>query len=246
MPCMRYLPLLCSWLFYVQAHSQNMATVNARNYSSDILRKLRGAAIVIRLKTSDKSIAAYRAAGKENIANRMVEENRKRNIKIAGAFASFFSFAKPYFIYAHQTNDFLKNPSGFVFMNEELKTDTSIRFTDSIFVFCEYGSAVPYSSFQEGSRYILGERNDFDTASVKQTTTTPSSSNVLVLLDKDLRQLQRPFPFVEGVYLDNFDASVRTLQRELDRAYMRLVVRKDVTDEIKKQKQKLKEKNAPH
>lgn len=246
MTCMRCLLLVCSWLFYVQVQSQNVTAVSARDYSSDILRNLKGAAIVIRLKTSDKSIAAYRAAGRENIANRMVEENRKRNTKIAGAFASFFSFAKPYFIYANQTNAFLKNPSAFVFMNEELKSDTSIRFTDSIFIFCEYGTAVPYSNFQEGSRYMLEERNDFDTASVKQTTTTPSSSNVLVLLDKDLRQLQRPFPFVEGVYLDNFDASVRTLQRELDRAYMRLVVRKDFKDEIKKQKQKLKEKNAPH
>src|SRR6266852_1453519 len=50
------------------------------------LKNLRSGTLVVRLKTNEKSIKAYRESGRNEIADRIVEDRRKQNQKIVSAF----------------------------------------------------------------------------------------------------------------------------------------------------------------
>lgn len=216
--------------------------------SSQTLRYLKDGAIIVRLKTSPKSVEAYRKAGRNDIANKIEEGRKKQNIKLMDAFLRNFFFCKVYFIYSSDTKAFLEGNRK-VFLNDTLAYDSTLTLTGNNFVFCEYGSVDAYSKFQDYSHPVAGNVSGVnldkmdDKAMEKHsggTSTSPATTSGLVLLDKELKQLQRPFPYVEGVYLENFDAAVRTLSRDMERAYNRLVVKKDMKDELKAEKKRLK------
>lgn len=216
--------------------------------SSQTLRYLKDGAVIVRLKTSPKSVEAYRKAGRNDIADKIEHGRKKQNIKLIDAFLRNFFFCKVYFIYSSDTKAFLEGNRK-VFLNDTLAYDTSITLTGNNFVFCEYGSVDAYSKFQDYSHPVAGNvsgvnLDKMDDKAMEQhssgTSTSPATTSGLVLLDKELKQLQRPFPYVEGVYLENFDAAVRTLSRDMERAYNRLVVKKDMKEELKAEKKRLK------
>lgn len=223
-------------------------TLKLRDKASQTLRELKNGAIIVRLKTNDKSIEAYRKAGQNETANKIIESRKLQNERIYWAFEHAFKFCKVYFIYANQTSAFLHG-NNYVFLNSHLEVDSTINFTDSSFVFCEYGSVESFSNFQDyvysghGSRSSLdGEvkiNKQLDTVPI-QTSTSPSTTSGLFFSDKNLKQLYRPFPYVEGVYLDNYAPSVRTLNNEIERAYYKLVVKRDFKEQEKKERRKPK------
>lgn len=209
-------------------------TITERDRASQILRNLRDGAIIVRLKTNEKSVEAYRKSGRNNIADKIIEDRKIQNQKLYYAFLNEFKFCRVYFIYANQTKSFMDGNRK-VFLNKSLAVDSSIKFTDTTFVFCEYGSVESFSDFENvHSQRILD-------SIPSQTSTSPSTYSGLVFLDKNLQQFYRPFPYVEGVYLDNFTPSVRTLNNELERVYYRLVVRRDFNEKIKNEKKKQKQ-----
>ena len=172
------------------------------------------------------------------------------------AFAHNFLFCKVFFIYANETKLFLEGNRE-IFLNKSLKHDASIVYNDTNFIFCEYGSVESFSKFndyesslpiQTGS-YLdprVNLKRILDTIPV-ETSTSPATTSGLFFSDKNLKQFHRPFPFVAGVYMENYDAPVRTLDRELERAYQRLVVTQDFKTEMKAQlkKDKQKRKSEP-
>ncbi|MBL0308200.1 MAG: hypothetical protein IPP77_00420 [Bacteroidetes bacterium] len=115
--------------------------------ASATLRELKHGSLIVRLKTNQKSVDAYRRAGKQQIAQRIEEERRSQNQRIYWAFKGYFRFCKVYFIYAYETMNFLKGTPGLL-LNQNLDPDSSIIFSDSSFVFCEYGSAQPFADFE--------------------------------------------------------------------------------------------------
>ena len=229
-------------------------TVKERDRASQTLRSLRNGAVIIRLKTSPKSVAAYRKAGQVEIAERIENDRRKQNEKIFWAFTEQFLFSKVLFIYSSETDSFLKGKQG-VFLNEKLEHDTTIIFTDSNFVFCEYGSVEAYSKFNDyehpqpaniprPTSYIdefgnLRSLQILDTVPT-HTSTSPATTSGLFFSDKELKQLQRPFPFVVPVYMENYTAPVKTLNADMFRAYNRLVVNRDFKEKVKAEKRKAK------
>ena len=230
---------------YVLSHT-GKETIKERDRSSQILRSLKDGCIIVRLKTNQKSVDAYRNSGRAAIADRIEAERKKLNQNLYKSFTDFFKFCRVYFIYANETKEF-QNGNRKIFLNEKLEHDTSIIFKDSFFLFCEYGSAIPYSNYQFDynpgavkTDIIEKPRSAVDTLPI-QTSTDAATNSSLVLYDKNLQQLARPFPYAEGVYLDNFGASVRSLDREIEKAYYRLVLNRDMQDSIKKMKQKMKE-----
>lgn len=230
-------------------------SIRFRDKASQTLRDLRNGAVIVRLKTNDKSVAAYRKAGRNDIADKIVESRKSQNEKLVYAFEHEFRFCKVYFIYANQTAKVLEGNYK-VFLNKYLEVDSFIVFSDTTFVFCEFGSVEGFSDFSDYENKAVTDRGvdhlyrDGDAKKIPEdvptkTSTSPSSYSGLIFLDKDLHQFYRPFPYVQGVYLDNFAPSVRTLNNEMERAYYRLVSRRDFNEkykkELKKQREQLKQ-----
>lgn len=222
-------------------------TTKLRDKASQTLRALKNGAVIIRLKTNLKSVDAYRKAGQNDIADRIENDRKKQNEKIFWAFTENFIFCDVYFIYANETEAFLKGNRK-LFLNQQLNHDTSITFTGDNFVFCEYGSVESFSDFHDRPLHPVLEtgasmsgsvdgRKIFDTIPT-QTSTSPATTSGLFFSDKDLRQLQRPFPFVQGVYMENYNAPVKMLNMEMFRAYNRLVVNRDFKEKVKAEKRK--------
>lgn len=246
-------------------------TVSYRDKASQTLRTLRNGAVIVRLKTNQKSVDAYRNAGKNNIADRIQADRQKQNEKMYQAFGRSFLFCKVFFIYANETKLFLEGNRK-IFLNTNLQHDATIVFSDTNFVFCEYGSVESFSKFHdyepiyisaaERSAYsnvtsygnISGGIPYIDPRKAKildtlpiQTSTSPATTSGLFFSDKNLNQLHRPFPFVEGVYMENYDAPIRALNREMERAYGKLVINKDFKEKMKesKKKERRKKKESP-
>lgn len=223
-------------------------TLKPRDQMAQLLRNMKNGSLIVRLKTNQKSIDAYRRAGKELIAERIETERRNQNLKLYWAFRNYFTFCKVYFIYAHETQRFLDGERN-VFLDKDLNVDPSITFDETEFIFCEYGSAQPFAGFQDYAPSdinkrerpeVLAGKESRESIIVRSGTETTISSG-LVLTDKYLQQLGRPFPYVVSVPGENFKAPVKSLNRELERAYSRLVIQKDFREKYKKMNKARKE-----
>ena len=181
-----------------------------RYRAADAIKQLKKGALVVRLKTNDKSIEAYRRAGKNELADKIVADRVALNQKIEDAFKYYLTFCKVYFIYAKNTDALLKHTTG-IFLNEKLQPDTSIKISEDYFLIAEYGS------------YTSNERvDDYHYSGVYNTEPSAStaSSSSLVIMDTTLTQLQEPFPFAVPVYLGGFIKAVVQLDRLLDKFYV--------------------------
>ena len=145
---------------YVLANLQD-DTISPRDKASQTLRRLRNGAIIVRFKTNERNVAAYRKAGRNDIAEKIIESRKAQNEKMYSAFEHAFKFCRVYFIYANKTMDFL-NGNHKVFLNSRLEVDTSIVFNDTAFVFCEYGSVESFSNFNDYAHPVQGTGSDIN------------------------------------------------------------------------------------
>ncbi len=213
-------------------------TVPERERASATLRALKSGAVVVRLKTNDKSVSAYRKAGRDDVADRIVAERRKQNERMYYAYKTYFTFCPVYFIYAHDTKEFLDGNRK-ILLNTELNYDSTIKFNYTDYIFSEYGTAEGFSDFSDYTGMPVADIRDnriMDTIAA-QNNTRPASFSALIFLDKNLNQFQRPFPF-EAVYLDGFKSAVVFLNRAMEKAYFRLVTTREYKDQRKREKQK--------
>jgi hypothetical protein len=227
-------------------------TILYREKAAITLRNLKNGSVIVRLKTNEKSIEAYKNSGRGDIAEKIAEDRKAQNLKLYDAFTKAFTFCKVFFIYAKDTRQFLDGKKG-LFLDRNLNYDPSIKLTDANFVFCEFGSAESYSKFTDQSSYAVDKpsiaggnytgpepHEMMDTIS-RRTSTTPATTSGLFFSDKDLRQFQRPFPFTDAVYLNNPYPTVHSLSREMERVYMRLVTSNDFRIKFKEEKKKMKQ-----
>lgn len=169
------------------------------------INALKAGALVVRLKTNDKSIEAYRKNGRNDIAERMEAERLLQNQKIVTAFKTNFDFCPVYFMYSRNTLDLLKG-NEHVFLNDTLGADTSIHLKQAYFLFAEYGTV---TSNQPGDAYHYSGVNK-----TEPSTNTMSTSTIFIS-DTSLVQLAEPFPFYQVVYLDNYAKAIDKLNRAL-------------------------------
>jgi hypothetical protein len=182
------------------------------------IKDLKTGALVVRLKTNDKSVLAYRQSGRNEIADRMVADRATMNRKIITAFRSFLDFCPVYFIYTKNTDD-LKTGKNGIFLNDTLAIDTSIYIKENFYLLAEYGSV------------MANER--VDEYHYKGVYTTQESSRVvgqsaLVMLDTSNIQLKEPFPFYETVYLDNYNKAVEKFNRGLHKFYINSTMKQEI------------------
>src|SRR5688572_4061472 len=65
-------------------------TLTLKDKASQTLRALRNGAVIVRLKTNEKNVAAYRKAGRNDIAEKIIEARRVQNEKMYQAFERHF------------------------------------------------------------------------------------------------------------------------------------------------------------
>lgn len=228
-------------------------TIRYKDQAAITLRRLKQGSVVVRLKTNEKSVDAYRRAGQTEIADKIVSDRVTQNQKMYDAFTTAFTFCKVYFIYSKDTKRFLNREKG-LFLNKDLAYDPAITFADTNFVFCEYGSVESFSQFTDqtpgmavdkpaipGGMYAGPKPHDMLDTLSRRTSTDPATTNGLFFSDKNLKQFHRPFPYTESVYFNNPYPTVRTLNNEMERVYMRLVTSKDFRIRMKQERKKMKE-----
>ena len=92
-----------------------------------------------------------------------------------------------------------------------------------------------------GGNYTGAEPHDILDTTTRQTSTSPATTSGLFFSDKNLKQFNRPFPFSEAVHFNDPTPAVRTLNRELERVYYRLVVSNDFRIQMKEARRKKKQ-----
>jgi hypothetical protein len=151
-----------------------------RETAENQIMQLRKGTLVVRLKTNSKSIAAYRAAGKNKLADKLENENRQRNLYFMLAFVNQFTFCPVVFIEAGNTPQ-LRHHDKNIYLDGRLHVDSTIQGPKGYYLLAEFGQA---QQTEEGS----DPRHS-------QVSSTPGTSAALVICDSDLNQLKEPFPY---------------------------------------------------
>ncbi len=207
--------------FIVNAQSN----VSNRSLAIQQLESLRTGALVVRLKTNDRSIDSYRKAGQVELADRLTEERRKQNQKLSDAFRTYFDYCKVYFIYAKNTDNLLAGKQN-IFLNDTLGVDTTVHLTQKYFLIAEYGLI---------TSNMRPDEYHYKNVNYTEATSSAASTSVVFISDTTLTQLKEPFPFYQSVYLDNYSKGVERLNNGLHRAYNRL------DDSAKEERKRLRE-----
>jgi hypothetical protein len=168
------------------------------------IKALKNGSLVVRLKSQDRKIMAYRASGNEKFADKLERELAAFNKDLVNAFINHFKFCDVFFI---EPNDYglVRNqiPSGY-FLDENLEVDSSITMSfKGEYFFCEYSPV--YAEALE----------DNNEARRKIVTATPKLQEALVIKDEHLTQLLSPFPNHVSIRLKEMDKVVEKLNNRL-------------------------------
>jgi hypothetical protein len=195
-----------------------------RDVAIEQITALKGGALVVRLKTSDKSVEAYRRNGQNEVADRIIEERKVQNQKIVNSFRQEFDFCKVYFIYASSTNDLLQGKQG-IFLNDTLALDASIQLTDSFFFIAEYGAV---------TANMRGDEYHYKNVNKTESTSNTITTSALFISDTTLIQLKEPFPFYQIVLLENYVKAVERMNNALHRFYFNRITNPSFKEQQKK------------
>lgn len=164
-------------------------TTTNRKLAEKQIAALRNGTLVVRLKTNDRSIKAYRDAGQTKLADKLAGEQRERNLHLMRAFLLQFDFCDVLFIKATDTK-LLQAGNQRIFLNGRLEIDSNIKLLKTNYLFAEYGDV---KSNERVNEY------KYDVKHTRESN-TPTTTSALVILDTGLAQLQEPFPFYTMAY----------------------------------------------
>lgn len=169
------------------------------------IRSLKQGALIIRLKTRQNNIDAYRNAGLDDIADRIEKEQRTENLYMVRAFKNFYTFSEVYFMYIHGTDSFLNGAYSGLFLDSNLVIDPSLSFSDTNFLFLERGP-VKSKVMVDGRQMKEGFTYDPNSA----------ISDALVVKDRNGNQLFAPFPYyiAAPAKLDKYYVSVNKVNKK--------------------------------
>jgi hypothetical protein len=140
--------------------------------------------LVVRLKTYDKSIAAYRQAGKNKLANKLEIQYRAINLYLMKAFLENYNFSKVLFIKAQDSRKLVSEHQN-IFLNSRLEIDPSIKMDDKPYFLAEYGTLMSNDRVSNNSFVVTHT----------EESSYPSTSAAIFIADTSLTQLKEPFPF---------------------------------------------------
>lgn len=164
------------------------------------IKSLKETALLVRLKTRDRSIEAYRKSGAELLAAKIEREQFEENKLLMDLFTEKFTFCPLYFFYTSDTKAVQNGELRGIFLNDKLQRDTTI--------------VLPYANYYIAELDVLYETlpdlgyadDDEEMANSKGNSRHAETTlqRVIVIKDRNFTQLRRPFPFYIRASFDRF------------------------------------------
>lgn len=174
----------------IQNHRQHVKAMAKK----DIVL-LKEGALLVRLKTSENTIAALRKAGRERQAIKEEQWQTTQNQKIVKAFKSYFDFAPVYFFYSDKSNQVRQGDFKGIFLNEKLEVDSSIVLDKQNIYTAEY-TAIKQDTFIQLSHYQLEQIGSFRHEWVPYYYGQPNFGfRAIVIKNQNFEQMVEPFPY---------------------------------------------------
>ena len=157
------------------------------------IKELKDGVLVLRLTLHKKNAELYRAAGNVKLADKLEKDLREQNRLLALTFLDkSFNFCPVYIIEASNYGRVINGDASGFFLDRNLNVDSSITLTNKNIYFIEIGSV--YEVVRKDDSFLKSE-----------VSSTPVIQNALVIKDKNMEQLMKPFPFnlpLYGIFLD--------------------------------------------
>ena len=96
-----------------------------KNTANQNIQLLKNGALLVRLKTSENLINAYLKKGNTAEAEKIKEEQLKKNKEIVAAFKSQFTFCKVYFFYSNNSTKVKEGNTVGCLFNSEFEIDST-------------------------------------------------------------------------------------------------------------------------
>lgn len=149
------------------------------------IQQLKNKVLVVRLKTKQRQIQAYREAGKTSVAKKIENKALIENLRIISACIKFFNFSKIYFVNTEHV-EYFQQSNRLILSNLLPLTDSVISISHDSVYYLDYG-------------YLYGRQRvnewtykDYDN-SIENSQTI--SENAFVIRNSKNEQLALPLPF---------------------------------------------------
>ncbi len=165
----------------------------AEQHAGKELKNMQNAVLLVRLRSYKKQIEIYQDKGLFDRVEQIKKERDARNHKIMLAFEEAFDYCPVYFFYNSDTEKIKNKNFSNVFINRQMKLDSSIVIHPKDYYIGEFGYHNAYTenmdySQQEASDSHLNRATDF-------------SNYGFVIMDSQFKMLPKPFPsFTMGYF----------------------------------------------
>ena len=167
MKCLFFISLLLAGNCY----SQDSRVRSSRQYRDSVARvnvhAVMNGCLLVRLRTNQKKIQALVQRGDTSTANKEEKMMKLKHLEIVSAFKLNYSFSNIYFFYSHNSGRVSSGDLKGVLLDDHLLTPTDVELNEFLIVDPYFIEFVHMNSHQQG----------------------------LAVLNKDLVQLERPFPY---------------------------------------------------
>lgn len=200
------LQMLPSAVTYAQQTLQS--PLKGSEYGRYYIKSLKDhGALIVRLNYKTKAINALMQSGNSNYANQIRYQQAEENSMIMQAFRKHYSFCPVYFISYDSTTAFIEGRRSSIFLNPDLKIDSSIHTTATFFLFAEIGTLeTPVAADKLIPEQENSQRGLMD--------------EVLVIRNTDLSLLHDPFPY----YVQrpaSWEGRVKKLEKKFQQYYQK-------------------------
>lgn len=183
-PLQTILFLVFSFSFLV-ASAQFDFTKEENTRANLEIQKLKNSVIVVRLKTKQRQIEAYRSTGQTALANKIEEKALIENLRIISACIKFFNFAKIYFVNTEDM-EFFRQTDRLILSNLLPQKDSVVTLSHDSVYYLDYG-------------YLYG-RQRVNEWTYKDYDNTIENSQIIsehafVIRNNKSEQLAAPLPF---------------------------------------------------
>ena len=171
-----------------KANPTNLA--KARFQINDV--KTRG--IIVRLKTNQERITAYRKEGYKKVADKLEERSRATNLLLEYAFITYWTYSPVYFMESQHTSTLIKKDS-LITKTFDLKRDTSIYMNHDSFYIVDYGDL------------MVNDEDETHPLKYSKASNNSIPGNFLVIKDHHQEQLQPPMPYYTKMWMEELSSS---------------------------------------
>jgi len=166
------------------------------------IQKLQEGALLVRLKTRQRTIDAFKNSGYLKMANQVEMKQKTRNQRLMNAFRKNFSFCEVYFFYSEDSEKMMEGMYEGIFLDENLEKNARIVLKEDFILTAEVGN-------------IIKDRVSVDASGNEYAANSGMSESLLVIKDSNFEQLRRPFPYYVRAGDRFIDKKVAKLNKRL-------------------------------